>query len=132
MNDTKSQFLTHLLIVFTSTTLLAAISYFFCDKAIAHWVLKHNLLPPEWMKTITHIPKVFEVLTLAVFCIYVINWISGFTSKLLHNLAYASISLVVTDFWIEWSKYSFGRYWPRTWAHNNPSLIDTNDYGFHF
>jgi membrane-associated phospholipid phosphatase len=25
----------------------------------------------------------------------------------------------------------FGRYWPETWTHNNPSLIGTGTYGFH-
>jgi membrane-associated phospholipid phosphatase len=25
----------------------------------------------------------------------------------------------------------FGRYWPETWRHDNPSLIGTGTYGFH-
>jgi len=25
----------------------------------------------------------------------------------------------------------FGRYWPETWTHDNPSLIGTGTYGFH-
>lgn len=132
MRDTKSRFLTQLLLVFTSTALLASISYFFCDKAVACWMVEHHPLPHSWLKTISHIPKLFEILALLVFFVYVINWIVGPISNLLCNLGYASISLVVTDFWIEWSKYSFGRYWPRTWANNNPSFIDTNEYGFHF
>jgi membrane-associated phospholipid phosphatase len=25
----------------------------------------------------------------------------------------------------------FGRYWPETWRHDNPSLVGTGTYGFH-
>ena len=27
--------------------------------------------------------------------------------------------------------YAFGRYWPDTWVHDNPSLIRDGAYGFH-
>jgi membrane-associated phospholipid phosphatase len=27
-------------------------------------------------------------------------------------------------------KYAFGRYWPETWYHDNPSWIDTKKFGF--
>lgn len=29
-------------------------------------------------------------------------------------------------------KIVFGRYWPLTWTHHNPSWIGSGDYGFHF
>ncbi|HUZ65060.1 MAG TPA: phosphatase PAP2 family protein [Acetobacteraceae bacterium] len=29
-------------------------------------------------------------------------------------------------------KFVFGRTWPETWVHNNPSFIGTGAYGFHF
>jgi membrane-associated phospholipid phosphatase len=28
-------------------------------------------------------------------------------------------------------KHVFGRYWPETWSHDNPSLIRDGAYGFH-
>jgi len=79
------------------------------------------------------IPKVFDVVAaLAVFIVHIFSWMIGRVSPLLNNLTLSSIALVITDFWIEWLKYAFGRYWPRSWVNNNPSLIDTNEYGFHF
>ena len=46
-------------------------------------------------------------------------------------LLVACLSLIVADdFRISLSDV-FGRYWPETWTHDNPSLIGTGTYGFH-
>jgi membrane-associated phospholipid phosphatase len=43
----------------------------------------------------------------------------------------ACVSLIVADQFRESIGDVCGRYWPETWHHNNPSLIDTGTYGFH-
>jgi len=43
----------------------------------------------------------------------------------------ACISLIVADDFRISLGDVFGRYWPETWSHDNPSLIGTGTYGFH-
>jgi membrane-associated phospholipid phosphatase len=43
----------------------------------------------------------------------------------------ACVSLVLADQFRETLAYAFGRYWPETWVHGNPSLIRDGAYGFH-
>ena len=46
-------------------------------------------------------------------------------------LLVACISLIVADDFRISLGDVFGRYWPETWQHDNPSLIGTGTYGFH-
>lgn len=46
-------------------------------------------------------------------------------------LLVACISLIVADDFRISLGDVFGRYWPETWTHDNPSLIGTGTYGFH-
>ncbi len=133
MKNRKSAFLTTIFFVFTISVILSLICHFYLDKPIAFWVANNHYLPRHLLKPISEIPKVFDAVTaLSVFIVYIFSWIMGEVPLLLKNLTLASIALVITDFWVEWSKYIFGRFWPLTWVNNNPSLIDTNEYGFHF
>src|SRR5436190_22974493 len=43
----------------------------------------------------------------------------------------ACLSLIVADDFRISLGDVFGRYWPETWTHDNPSLIGTGTYGFH-
>ena len=43
----------------------------------------------------------------------------------------ACISVIVADDFRLSLGDVFGRYWPETWRHDNPSLIGTGTYGFH-
>ena len=47
------------------------------------------------------------------------------------TLFVACLSLIVADDFRISLGDVFGRYWPETWIHNNPSLIGTGTYGFH-
>lgn len=46
-------------------------------------------------------------------------------------LLVACISLIIADDFRISLGDVFGRYWPETWTHDNPSLIGTGTYGFH-
>jgi membrane-associated phospholipid phosphatase len=46
-------------------------------------------------------------------------------------VAAACVSLVLADQFRETLSHAFGRYWPETWIHDNPSLIRDGAYGFH-
>jgi membrane-associated phospholipid phosphatase len=47
------------------------------------------------------------------------------------TLFVACLSLIVADDFRISLGDVFGRYWPDTWTHDNPSLIGTGTYGFH-
>ncbi len=47
------------------------------------------------------------------------------------TLFVACLSLIVADDFRISLGDVFGRYWPETWTHHNPSLIGTGAYGFH-
>jgi membrane-associated phospholipid phosphatase len=136
MAKTKSVFLQRLTLVFLCTVVLSLVCYYFLDKPIAFWFASHPPLPlaHKILVGITHIPKVFDVAAaLGVFIVYMFSWVIGRITPFLNNLTLTSITLVITDFWVEWLKFLFGRYWPLTWTvDNNPSLIEDNEYGFNF
>jgi membrane-associated phospholipid phosphatase len=52
-------------------------------------------------------------------------------SRWQHVLFVACVSLIVADQFRGSLGDLFGRYWPKTWHDNNPSLIGTGAYGFH-
>jgi membrane-associated phospholipid phosphatase len=53
------------------------------------------------------------------------------TVSALAVLLVACLSLIVADDFRISLGDVFGRYWPETWTHDNPSLIGTGAYGFH-
>jgi membrane-associated phospholipid phosphatase len=134
MKFRKSVFLRNIFLVSFATILITLICYYFLDKPIAFWFHEHEPIPRDILQLFFHIPKVFDVAAaLGVFTVHIFSWIIGRVPPFLNNLTLTSITLVITDFWTEWSKFLFGRYWPTTWTiDHNPSLIHTNDYGFHF
>lgn len=134
MKFRKSVFLRNIFLVSFATVLSTIICFYFFDKPIAYWFDEHEPIPHQTLQLFFHIPKVFDVAAaLAVFTVHIFSWIIGRVTTFLNNLTLTSITLVITDFWTEWLKFLFGRYWPTTWTiDNNPSLIDTSDYGFHF
>lgn len=55
----------------------------------------------------------------------------GWMRKLI-TMGYAYGTLYITITVKNLLKIGFGRYWPKTWIHNNLSLINNNVYGFNF
>ncbi len=134
MKFPKSVFLKNVLFVSAGTASLSILCYHFIDKPLAYWFAQHKPIPHDLLYLFFHVPKVFDVAAaLAVFTVHIFSWIIGRVPSFLNNLTLTSITLVITSFWTEWSKFLFGRYWPLTWTvDNNPSLLGSNDYGFHF
>lgn len=133
MKNRKSDFLNRIFLVFFATVFFSLICHFYLDKPIAYWVANQDYAGHQFLKIISEIPKLFDALTaLAVFLVYIFSWMIGPVPDVLKNLTLASIALVITGFWVDWSKFIFGRSWPLTWVNDNPSLINSNEYGFHF
>ena len=111
--------------------ILVVICYYFVDRPVAWFVHDHGSFlhgflqwPPlisNWLKTITPLAVILAVLWWA--------WKPG--GRLQTVLLAISANLIVTTVLKQLLKWGFGRYWPETWKHNNPSLIGNGVYGFH-
>jgi membrane-associated phospholipid phosphatase len=60
-----------------------------------------------------------------------IRWAWGSFQRWQKTLFVACLSLIIADDFRISLGDVFGRYWPETWTHDNPSLIGTGTYGFH-
>jgi len=125
------------LVALAVCAVLVALCYFFVDRRVAffvhdqgfaHWypVWGHPALawltyPPPWLETWSPV---------ALAALAVRRAFGPFRRWELALLA-ACVSLLVSVQVKETLKFAFGRYWPDTWTHGNPSLIGSGAYGFH-
>jgi len=110
---------------------LAAICYFWLDKPIAFF--SHDQLKrPQifvWMQKIPEWFKIGAIVVLIGAGIY--SLMGRVLAKPVAVLFLASLSLVTAGAIKDHLKIVFGRYWPDTWTHDNPSLIKSDAYGLH-
>ena len=109
---------------------LVLICYYWVDRPVARFVHDHGSFlsgflqwPPlisNWLKSIAPLAIVLAVL-----------WWVWRPGRLQTVLLAISANLVVTVVLKQFLKWCCGRYWPETWAHDNPSLIGSGAYGFH-
>lgn len=113
------------------TAALVIVCYFFVDKPTAFYVSDHGIYRIVLFDWLTQTPMVFNALAAVVVVVSAILRAWGPLSRVQSTLLGAAVSLMVAIS-LEWYlKWLFGRYWPGTWVHGNPSLLDTDDYGFH-
>ncbi|MBA2653513.1 MAG: phosphatase PAP2 family protein [Gammaproteobacteria bacterium] len=127
--DKRSLMRTTLLIA--STILAVVFCYFFIDRQLATWLSQH-LRSLAVFDYLAKIPELFAVAVPIIYITILIRFSLGRWSLLdRHALLFANV-IAITDFMKDFFKFIFGRYWPETWAYNNPSFIKDNMYGFHF
>jgi len=83
--------------------------YFWIDRPVAFFVYRHHINRFQVFRSLTYPPPEVQ------------NW----------SALVACLSLIVADDFRISLGDVFGRYWPETWTHDNPSLIGTGTYGFH-
>jgi len=117
---------------FAGTALACAISYQFLDRPIA--LLFHRTVAhPESFAKLTHLPDPFVPLAVITFVGLGLWNLSGRRLSRFQNCALlCSISLIVAEATKAQLKFVFGRTWPDTWIHNNPSFLRDGIYGFNF
>jgi membrane-associated phospholipid phosphatase len=111
------------------TLLLVALSVGYIDRPWAYYA--HSALSEFPLRRLTRIPEAMG--TAAVIAVVVVGLarVAGRArSGLWHTFFIASLSFCVAVVLKDWLKASFGRTWPETWIHNNPSLISNGVYGF--
>ena len=112
------------------TAIVVTICYFFVDRPVAFFVYHHHINHHLILKIFTYLPALILIVAIisVVAIIVSLAWrpLSFFTRALLT----ASVNVMVMIQLKDALKYIFGRTWPLTWTHNNPSLIGNHVYGF--
>ena len=121
-----AKWLTSLALVAVAT----AISYIWLDRGIAYFAhdeLRQFAVFPH----LTRISEGFATVAVAAIAIVGLRALSGRPLSKLHSVTLLSgLSLLVATAAKNQLKFVFGRTWPETWIHNNPSLIHDGVYGF--
>jgi membrane-associated phospholipid phosphatase len=107
------------------------ICYFWIDRPVTFFVYHHHINKIDVFRWLTYPPPEIQDWSALVLTILMIRRAWGPFLRWQKVLLVACISLIVADdFRISLGEV-FGRYWPETWTHDNPSLIGIGTYGFH-
>lgn len=130
MNNYKS-FYKKFLSALLGCVILATISYFYWDRAIAEFVVQHQINHYLIFKYFTLISNCIDAFIFVLFIYLFVKLYFQAWNKLETHFFYLGISVAATNFIVRILKIIFGRYWPDTWVQNNPSWIQHHAYGFH-
>ena len=119
------------LIVTGSCVLAVVICYFWVDRGVAFFVYNHHINSIEIFRWLTYPPPEVQNWSALVLTVLIVRRAWGPFLRWQKVLLVACVSLIVADTFRISLGDVFGRYWPETWTHDNPSLIGTGTYGFH-
>ena len=120
-------------IILAIGTLLFLVCYFFIDRPLAEFVYHQKLGRFTFMKWFTYPPPVVETWAPLVMTLLIVRMaVSSKWNKWERTLFLSLLSLILADQFRESLQTLFGRDWPETWIDNNPSLIGSGAYGFHW
>lgn len=118
--------------VATAVCILAVlICYFWVDRPVAFFVYDHHINKIELFRWLTYPPPEVQNWSALMLAVLMVRRAWGPFLPWQRVLLVACISLIVADNFRISLGDVFGRYWPETWRHDNPSLIGTGTYGFH-
>jgi len=119
------------LIATSSCIFVVVICYFWVDRTVAFFVYDHHINTIEVFRWLTYPPPEVQNWSALTLTVLMIRRAWGPFLRWQKVLLVACISLIVADTFRISLGDVFGRYWPQTWTHDNPSLIGTGTYGFH-
>jgi membrane-associated phospholipid phosphatase len=111
--------------------LAVLICYFWIDRPVAFFVYDHHINRIHVFRWLTYPPPEVQNWAALALTILVVRRAWGPFLRWQKVLLVACISVIVADDFRVSLGDVFGRYWPETWTHDNPSLIGTGTYGFH-
>jgi len=118
------------LIALILCAILVTLCYFLVDRPVAFFVAEHHLNRSVVLKRLTLPPpygdKVAPILLVAL----AVRRVWGPFRHCEQTVFAACLSLMLTIVFKEQLKIAFGRTWPGTWTHDNPSLLKNDVYGF--
>ncbi len=119
-------------LIVTSVCIAAVfICYFWIDRPVAFFVYRHDVNTIQVFRWLTYPPPEVQNWSALVVAILVVRRTWGPFQRWQKVLLVACISLIAADDFRISLGDVFGRYWPETWTHDNPSFIGTGTYGFH-
>jgi membrane-associated phospholipid phosphatase len=126
--------MTQRLTFFLSSLFLAVvaivISYEWIDRPVAFFMAAHAAHKSAF-DLMQRLPEAFPVLTAVIFVVAGLWTVVGRPLPcFLKTLLLSSIAYVAAEAVNRPLKIAFGRTWPDTWTHNNPSLVHDHVYGF--
>jgi membrane-associated phospholipid phosphatase len=107
------------------------ICYFWIDRPVAFFVYRHHISTFRIFRWLTYLPPEVQNWSALVLTVLMVRRARGPFLRWQKTLFVACLSLIVADDFRISLGDVFGRYWPNTWTHDNPSLIGTGAYGFH-
>jgi membrane-associated phospholipid phosphatase len=107
------------------------VCYFWIDRPVAFFVYRQHINKFQLFRWLTYPPPEIQNWSALVLTILMIRRVWGPFLRWQKTLLVACLSLIVADDFRISLGDVFGRYWPETWTHDNPSLIGTGTYGFH-
>jgi membrane-associated phospholipid phosphatase len=117
--------------VLTMTVIAVLICYFWIDRPVAFFVHRHHVGEIKLFRWLTYPPPEFQTWSPLMLTLLLVRRAWGPWLHWQKALFVACVSVIVADQFRFCLGDVFGRYWPETWRHDNPSLIDTGTYGFH-
>ena len=116
-----------------TTVCIAAvlICYFWIDRPVAFFVYRHHINTIQFFRWLTYPPPEVQNWSALVVTVLMVRRAWGPFLRWQKVLLVACVSLIVADDFRISLGDVFGRHWPETWTHGNPSLIGTGTYGFH-
>jgi membrane-associated phospholipid phosphatase len=119
--------------IITTVLCIVAVSicYLWIDRPVAFFVYRHHINTIGVFRWLTYPPPEVQNWSALVLTILMVRRAWGPFLRWQKVLLVACISLIVADDFRISLGDVFGRYWPETWTHDNPSLIGTGTYGFH-
>jgi membrane-associated phospholipid phosphatase len=130
-NEEYRRLLRRSLIATGSCIVLVVICYFWVDRSVAFFVYDHRINKIEVFRWLTYPPPEMQNWSALVLTSLLVRRALGPFLRWQKVLLVACISVIVADDFRISLGDVFGRYWPETWTHDNPSLIGTGTYGFH-
>jgi membrane-associated phospholipid phosphatase len=106
------------------------LGYFILDKPIAFWAHAGDLRRLYWPNLMTHVAD--WLTAVAVILVIVLGIGQTLWLQHRHRCFVLAFSILVAKGVKDALKPVFGRYWPETWTHDNPSLIHNQAYGFNW
>jgi len=107
------------------------ICYLWIDRPVAFFVYRHHINTIQVFRWLTYPPPEVQNWSALILTVLVVRRAWGPFLYWQKVLLVACLSLIVADDFRISLGDVFGRYWPETWTHDNPSLIGTGTYGFH-
>jgi membrane-associated phospholipid phosphatase len=110
---------------------LVALGYSFVDRPVAFYVHRQRFVDSAVLKWLTYPPPILQAWAPVVLTALMVRRAWGPFTRAERVLLAACVTMILADQCRQTLAYVFGRYWPDTWIHDNPSLIRDGAYGFH-